>query len=194
MHKQTEMSMVKFLDNLAARWSDEKEHEDFDDYIAAAVQQCSKHDLSLVKLTEKPFALTVKSADGNKTVFTVTSKTVDVKTFNQAKETTMTKTQDLSTMSLAELTEIYNKHADKPIKKFSCSRDAAVAKVQAVLPKKTKAEGTKKLGIGARTVELLKSGKTPADVLAALRAEFGENTSSMPSVYWYSSKIRCGAF
>lgn len=105
----------------------------------------------------------------------------------------MTKTQDLSTMSLAQLTEIYNKHADKPIKKFSCSREAAIAKVQAVLPK-TEKQPSKRLGIGARTVELLKSGKTPADVLTALRAEFGENTSSMASVYWYSSKIRCGAF
>lgn len=103
----------------------------------------------------------------------------------------MTKTQDLSTMSLAQLTEIYNKHADKPIKKLSCSREAAIAKIEALQPKP---KASKKQGIGARTVELLKSGKTPADVLAALRAEFGENTSSMPSVYWYSSKIRCGAF
>lgn len=106
----------------------------------------------------------------------------------------MTKTQDLSTMSLAELTEIYNKYAAKPIKKFSCSRDAAVAKVQAVLPKKAKAEGAKKLGIGARTVELLKGGKNAAETLAALRAEFGETVSSMAAVYWYASKIRCGAY
>ena len=107
----------------------------------------------------------------------------------------MTKTQDLSALSLAELTAVYNQHVAKPIKKFSCSRDEAVKRVTAVLPKKTKTEKTtKRLGIGARTVELLKAGTSVADTLATLRAEFGETASSMASVYWYSSKIRCGAF
>lgn len=103
----------------------------------------------------------------------------------------MTKTQDLSTKTLTELTAMYNALSDKPIKKFSCSREAAIAKIQALMPK---AKTAKKQGIGARTVELLKSGKSKADTLAALRAEFGETVSSMAAVYWYSSKIRCGAF
>ena len=100
----------------------------------------------------------------------------------------------LNAKSLAELTAIYNEHADKPIKKFSCSREAAIAKIALLLPKPAAKVATKKLGIGARTVELLKSGMKPAAALEALRAEFEAEVSSMASVYWYSSKIRCGEF
>lgn len=100
------------------------------------------------------------------------------------------KTTDLSTMNLSELTAVYNKYAAKPIKKFSCSKDAAIAKVVAVLP--AKGTSTKKLGIGKRTVELLKTGLTAANVLEALRKEFKSDVSSMASVYWYSSKIKTG--
>lgn len=98
--------------------------------------------------------------------------------------------KDLSKMSLAQLTAEYNQHAAKKIVKFSCSKDAAIAKVLAVQPKKTTA--TKKLGIGVRTIELLKAGGKPADVLAQLRKEFKADVSSMASVYWYNSKIKTG--
>jgi hypothetical protein len=96
----------------------------------------------------------------------------------------------LSAMSLTDLSAVYNKYAAKPIKKFSCSKDAAIAKILPLLP--TKATSTKKLGIGKMTVELLKDGNKPADVLAALRKHFKADVSSMQSVYWYSSKIKTG--
>jgi hypothetical protein len=103
----------------------------------------------------------------------------------------MSKTaQTLNSMSLAQLTSEYNRYAVKKIVKFSCSKAAAIAKVQSVLP--TKATSTKKLGIGKMTVELLKNGGKPADVLAALRKHFKADVSSMQSVYWYSSKIKTG--
>ncbi len=96
----------------------------------------------------------------------------------------------LSTMSLSDLTAVYNKFAAKPIKKFSCSRDAAIAKVLPLLP--TKTTSTKKLGIGKRTVELLKDGVKPAEVLATLLEEFPTAKTSIKCVYWYSSKIKTG--
>ena len=104
-------------------------------------------------------------------------------------------TTTLSAASLQGLTDIYNQYAAKKIKKFSCSKDAAIAKVLAVLPAKpkaAKATATKKLGIGKRTVELLKGGMKVADVLSTLRTEFKADVSSMASVYWYSSKIKTG--
>jgi hypothetical protein len=98
--------------------------------------------------------------------------------------------KDLSKMSLAQLTAEYNQHAAKKIVKFSCSKDAAIAKVLAVQPKKTTA--TKKLGIGKMTVALLKDGGKPADVLIALRKHFKADVSSISSIYWYRSKIKTG--
>lgn len=103
----------------------------------------------------------------------------------------MSKTaQDLNSMSLAQLTVEYNRYAAKKITKFSCSKAAAVAKVLAVQPKKSTA--TSKMGIGKRSVELLKAGGKPADVLVQLRREFKSDVSSMASLYWYSSKIKTG--
>lgn len=103
----------------------------------------------------------------------------------------MSKTaKDLNAMSLAQLTVEYNRYAAKPITKFSCSKEAAVAKVLAVQPKKSTA--TPKMGIGKRTVELLKAGADAKHTLETLRKEFKADVSSMSSVYWYSSKLKTG--
>lgn len=190
--------VVKYADDLESRWRDEKEYEDFADYQAAAKAFVESQGLGFVRLSAKPFMLTVIEANSEHRIL-VNSKGISVKTFaavvqpsstQSSKENSMTKPADLSTMSLADLTAVYNKYAAKPIKKFSCSKEAAIAKVQSVLP--VKATATKKLGIGKRTVELLKDGLSPADVLATLRKEFKSDVSSMASVYWYSSKIKTG--
>lgn len=98
----------------------------------------------------------------------------------------------LSAMSLSALTALYNEHAAKPIKKFACSKDAAVAKVLAVLPK-TAAKGEKKprgLGIGAYVKELLAKGEKPADILAAVLKRFPDAKTTMKCVYWYANTMR----
>lgn len=203
-------AFVRHISVLADRWDDEKEYEDFDDYIANVMKACTdKNDLTFVAMTEWPFKVTVKEGSTMKHVIHVTAKGITVKTYTTAApaaQTTKSKTQTtekgitmnaktLSAMSLTELAAVYNTHAAKPVKKFSCSKEAAVAKVLSVLPAKPKAAkgtSTKKQGIGTRTVELLKAGGKPTDVLAQLRKEFAAEVSSMASVYWYSSKIKTG--
>jgi len=103
---------------------------------------------------------------------------------------------DLNTMNLTALTAVYNALSDKPIKKFSCSREQAVAKIIALQPKAaTKAKGEKKEKgpmIGSRIVELLKAKTSPADVLTAIQKEFKDCKTSIKCVYWYNCKIRSG--
>ena len=96
-------------------------------------------------------------------------------------------TQSLESMSLAQLTETYNKYAAKPVKKFSCSREAAIAKVKAVMPKRTA-----KQGVGAVTIECLQKGMKPAEVLEQLRKTFGEAVGSIKAIYWYASRLNRG--
>ena len=100
----------------------------------------------------------------------------------------------LNAMSLTQLTAIYNQHAAKQVKKFSCSKDAAVDKVLGVLPKAAKKSAAKKVGIGARIIELLRAGSSCKDTLTAIQGEFKGCATSIACVYWYNSKIRCGHF
>ena len=108
----------------------------------------------------------------------------------------MTKTTALNALSLADLTKVFNDIPNvKQIKKFSCSKVEAIAKIEAAeaanAPVKAEAEKKERAprgsGIGARTVELLKSGMRVRDVFAAL-----EGASTMNAVYWYSSKVKRG--
>lgn len=46
--------------------------------------------------------------------------------------------KNLSTLSLAQLVDLYNQHSDKPVKKFR-DKPTAIARVEAVLPKAAKA-------------------------------------------------------
>jgi hypothetical protein len=108
--------------------------------------------------------------------------------------------QNLRTMTLAQLTGVYNQYAAKKISKFSCSKDQAIAKVMGVLPKttakaaaKSEAKGEKKprgLGIGAYVKELLTKGEKPADVLAAVLKKFPDAKTTMSCVYWYANSMR----
>lgn len=52
---------------------------------------------------------------------------------------------------------------------------------------------TKKLGIGKRIVELLKSGIEPKVVLEEILKEFNSKTT-IACVYWYKSKINKGFY
>ena len=102
--------------------------------------------------------------------------------------------KELRALSLAELTVEYNKYAAKPVKKFACSKAAAVEKVLAVMPKtKTKTE-PKARGIGNMIIELIKAKVALPEVLVKVQSAFPEANTKMASVYWYSSKIRCGQF
>ena len=105
----------------------------------------------------------------------------------------------LATMSLAELTVEYNKHAAKPLKSIlSCSKAKAIEKVLAVLPKATTEAKTEKKEkgptISSRIVEQLKAGVAPKAVLEVIQKEFKNCKTSMACVYWFKSKINCGAY
>ena len=84
----------------------------------------------------------------------------------------MSKTSELSAMSLAELTGMYNQYAAKPIKRFSCSRDAAIAKIMALQPKAKPAASTptKKLGIGKLICDMLALGDARDAIVVAVMA------------------------
>lgn len=78
MKKQTLNDFVQYVGNLADRWADEKEHEDFADYIAAAKAAAEKQGLEFVKLTKRPFALVVHEAKVGETTFRVNGNKVEV--------------------------------------------------------------------------------------------------------------------
>jgi len=69
-----ESTIVKFFDHLEARWQDEKAHEPFSDYEAAAKQFCQTQGITFISLTAEPFVLKCSHAittytvkvDGNK--------------------------------------------------------------------------------------------------------------------------------
>ena len=56
--KQKEL--LTFTDNLQQRWSDEKEYEDFADYIARAKSVIEEYDGTFISLTRSPFLLKFK--------------------------------------------------------------------------------------------------------------------------------------
>lgn len=114
-------------------------------------------------------------------------------------KTTITR-ESLESMTLAGLTDVYNQYAPKPIKKFTCSRTAAVERVVKVLPveqktaKKTAAQGLK--GPGPRTgvcrlmAQLFSEGLSPKDVFAKIQEQLPEARTSLRAVYWYRSYLR----
>lgn len=106
--------------------------------------------------------------------------------------------KELQALSLKELTAIYNKHADKPIKLFSCSKVEAVKRTFAVMPapqaetKAPKKEGTKPQGIGRFIMEQLTTGTKVADIVTAVAAKFPDANTKVASVYWYKSAMKSG--
>ena len=99
--------------------------------------------------------------------------------------------KNLNTLTLAQLTEIYNQHAPKAVKKFSCSREAAIAKVEAVLPKKT-AKTVKGTGIGVAIITCLRNGTNVADTLQYVLDHFEGAKTTVKCVYWYASRLNRG--
>ena len=103
---------------------------------------------------------------------------------------------DLTTLSLSALTALYNLHADKPIKKFSCSKEKAIAKVQEVMPKPTIEKPTTKKpgpkqGIGAMVCELILAKElSPKDILATVLETYPTAKTTMKCIYWYFSHLK----
>lgn len=56
----------QFIDNLAARWEDESEFEDINDYKAALQKAATPFGLTIGTMSRRPFGCTLTSAD-NKT-------------------------------------------------------------------------------------------------------------------------------
>ena len=108
--------------------------------------------------------------------------------------------QDLTKLSLTELTAIYNAAADKPIKKFSCSKEEAIKRVKAVMPKAATTPRKKepKPGVGAHIVTMLQAGKADASIVLSVVATFpntaagSSETSARKHVAWYKSALKTG--
>lgn len=107
--------------------------------------------------------------------------------------------KDLTKLSLTELTAIYNAAVDKPIKKFSCSKEEAIKRVKAVMPKPAaKQKKERKPGVGAHIVTLLQAGKTDIEIVRSVVASFpqtaagGSESSARKHVAWYKSALKTG--
>ncbi len=107
-----------------------------------------------------------------------------------------------ATMSLAQLTEVYNKLTDKPIKKFSCSREAAIAKINTlealatpvITPIVDEPAKTKKQSIGSFVLALNANGTSRASIVEAVMTQFpnaafaNDAKKAAAHVSWYISK------
>jgi len=99
--------------------------------------------------------------------------------------------KNLNELSLKELTEVYNKHAAKPIKAFSGSKAEAIKRVEAVLPKGKDGGGKAKVGSGAYIRELLVAEKnTPAEIVDKVKAKFPESNCTTKDVAWHKYMMR----
>lgn len=103
----------------------------------------------------------------------------------------MTKTE-LQALSLKQLAAVYNQHADKPIKAFSGSKDTAVERVLAVLPKAAMKAGAKpRVGSGAFIRECLTKGKlTPAEIIEQVHAKFPTSRATTKDVAWHKNRMK----
>ena len=109
---------------------------------------------------------------------------------------------DLTTLSLAQLAELYNQHAEKQIKKFSCSKRGAIAMVQEVMPEvqevmpevpkpTTKKKPGPKQGIGHMVCELILAKELgPKDILAVVLKAYPSAKTTMKCIYWYYSHLK----
>ena len=102
---------------------------------------------------------------------------------------------DLTTLSLSALADLYNQYAEKPVKKFACSKAKAVEKVQGVMPKESKPTTKKKpgpkQGIGHMVCELILAKElSPKDILDTVLKTYPTAKTTMKCVYWYYSHLR----
>lgn len=58
MNKKTTEKILKTVDYLEARWQDEKEYEDWNDYVADMKNVVQENGLSFIKATKRPFGVT----------------------------------------------------------------------------------------------------------------------------------------
>lgn len=107
--------------------------------------------------------------------------------------------QDLTKLTLTELTAIYNEAAEKPIKKFSCSKEEAIKRVKAVMPKPAvKQKKAHKPGVGAFIITQLQAGKSDAAIVLSVVASFPQTaagaseTAARKHVAWYKSALKTG--
>jgi hypothetical protein len=103
------------------------------------------------------------------------------------------KKSELQAMSLVELTGIYNKHAAKPIKKFSGSKEAAIAKVIGVLPKASSGAGSRpRVGSGEFIREKLRAGGYGkyAVIVELVKKTFPTSRATEKDVAWHANKLR----
>ena len=213
MTKTNLNTLCASLDSLAARWSDEKAYEDFTDFEAAALKATEVAGAEFVSLEQKPFRLTINE-NGVHTELTVKGKQIDVRTESpalssarkiaaapkaakpaakaapKAAKPAAKAAVKAAVKAVKDTLETYVAKITDPKQKAAILAAAKAAKAKAATKPAVDAK-PKAVGIGARTVELLKSGLGPKAAFEALQKEMGE-VSSLASVYWYSSKIRCG--
>lgn len=102
---------------------------------------------------------------------------------------------DLTTLSLSALADLYNQYAEKPVKKFACSKEKAIAKVLEVMPEEpeptTKKKPGPKQGIGHMVCELILAKElSPKDILAAVLEKYPTAKTTMKCIYWYFSHLK----
>lgn len=111
--------------------------------------------------------------------------------------------------SLAQLTAVYNGiKGVKPVKRFTCSKTEAIAKIEKAIAAVPKSKGgltvvatygeesTKTSKAGPRTgvcalmTQLFADGLSPKDVFAKIQATLPEAKTSLKAVYWMRSYLR----
>lgn len=64
------------IDNLAARWDDEQEFEDINDYKDAIQTHATPFGLTVTAMTKRPFGCTLQSSDKKNFRIVVTTKQI----------------------------------------------------------------------------------------------------------------------
>lgn len=80
--------------------------------------------------------------------------------------------------------------AEKAAKRLSGLTELKALKEKAVKPVKEKAVKSKKQGIGAFCIGLIQKGKTNDEVLAAVKSQFPDASTSPASIAWYRNKVK----
>lgn len=104
----------------------------------------------------------------------------------------VTNREFLESQTLSALTAIYNAHATKQIKKFTCSKTEAVERVLSVLPVVHVKQGFSgpRTGVCARMTQWFSEGLSSKDVFAKVQQEIPEAKTSLKAVYWYKAYLK----
>jgi len=63
MNDKTAQKIFETIDYLQARWQDEKEYEDWNDYVDAMKKAIEKHGFQFIKAKKRPFGAVCKDED-----------------------------------------------------------------------------------------------------------------------------------